>query len=91
MYHIRISPDAILSADDPQIRTVYHLIEFSMTDPEGLEVATTSTLGFYFDLAPVFCACWTVLYQSTSLNQADEITERSQLRRLMAEKDTSAC
>lgn len=37
------------------VRTTFHVAEFFMTDPEGLEVAATSTLGFYLDLAPVFC------------------------------------
>lgn len=76
-----------------QIRTSYHLIEFYMTDPEGLEVAATSTLGFYLDLAPMFCACWAVLGQSTALNAADEVADQSlgQSGWPGNEKSSSAC
>ena len=73
------------------VRTAYHLMEFFMTDPEGLEVAATSTLGFYLDLAPVFCACWAVLRQSTSLNAADELVDASPSGWPGNEKQGSVC
>lgn len=78
-------------ADNTQIRTSYHLIEFYMADPEGLEVAATSTLGFYLDLAPVFCACWAVLGQSTAINAADELADARDSGWPGNEKQSSVC